>query len=55
MDFGERISGYRDYISKMYERSTENIVLCTHLCCINAMLGRDLEHPLEMGGLIQLL
>ena len=52
--FADRIDGYRRYITKLYERSAATIVLCTHLCCINALLQRDLNHPLDMGGLIKL-
>lgn len=52
--FADRINGYRHYITKMYEQSSASIVLCTHLCCINALLQRELDHPLEMGSVIEL-
>jgi len=51
-DFNDRIDTFVQYVRQMHPSS--NVLICTHLSCINKMQGRPLDFAVPPGSIEQL-
>lgn len=50
----ERVTEFVTYLRRMYSGTNMNVLICTHLSCINTALGRAKDEPFEMGTVAEI-
>jgi hypothetical protein len=50
----ERASAFVAHLRREYAGTDMNILLCTHLSCVNVMFNRDAGEAFPMGGVAEL-